>query len=70
MLPQYKGKSRKQCATSYRSVILLSCVGNVIVRILLNRFMNLVVDMKAAEEQCESRSRRGAIHMVFTVRQL
>ncbi|CAH8572038.1 unnamed protein product [Dicrocoelium dendriticum] len=70
VLPLYKGKGSKQCCTNYRGINLLSCVGKVIARILLNRFVSQIVEPNVAEEQCGFRSGRSTIDMVFAARQL
>ncbi|CAH8492886.1 unnamed protein product [Dicrocoelium dendriticum] len=70
VLPVYKGKGSKQCCTNYRGINLLSCVGKVLARILLNRPVSQIVEPKVAEEQCGFRSGRSTIDMVFAARQL
>ncbi|CAI2737188.1 unnamed protein product, partial [Dicrocoelium dendriticum] len=70
VLPLYKGKGSKQCCTNYRGINLLSCVGKVIARILLNRLVSQIVEPNVAEEQCGFRSGRSTIDMVFAARQL
>ncbi|CAH8591003.1 unnamed protein product [Dicrocoelium dendriticum] len=70
VLPLYKGKGSKQFCTHYRGINLLSCMGKVIARILLDRLVSQVVGPDVAEEQCGFCSGRSTIDMVFSARQL
>ena len=54
----------------YRGISLLSIVGEILTKILLNR-LNALFDQKGLipESQCGFRTDRGTIDMIFTARQ-
>ena len=65
----YKQK-RNQVCDKHRGISLLSIVGEILTKILLNR-LNALFDQKGLiqESQCGFRTDRGKIDMIFTARQ-
>ena len=64
----FKKGDRSVCG-NYRGISLLSIVGKVIARLLLNRLLPLAEEI-LPESQCGFRPQWGTIGMVFTLRQL
>ena len=67
----YKQKRNHQVCDNHRGISLLSIVGEILTKILLNR-LNAHFDQKGLipESQCGFRTDRGTIDMIFTTRQL
>ena len=67
----YKRKRNPQVCDNHRDISLLSIVGKILTKILLNR-LNANFDQKGLipESHCGFRTDRGAIDMIFTARQL
>ena len=67
----YKQKRNHQVCDNHRGISLLSIVGEILTKILLNR-LNAHFDQKGLipESQCGFRTDRGTIDMIFTARQL
>jgi len=65
----YKNKGDRSDCNNYRGISLLSVVGKVFARIVLNRLQTLAARIYP-ESQCGFRSGRSTTDMIFTVRQL
>ena len=65
----YKNKGERSDCNNYRGISLLSIVGKVFARVVLNRLQNLA-ERVYPESQCGFRAARSTIDMVFSVRQL
>ncbi|CAG4979837.1 unnamed protein product [Colias eurytheme] len=65
----YKGKGDRGDCNSYRGISLLSVVGKLFGRVIVNRLLKLA-DRVYPEAQCGFRSQRSTIDMIFTLRQL
>ena len=65
----YKKGSKSDCS-KFRSISLLSIVGKLFSRIILNRFVRTIVDGILPESQCGFRTSRGTVDMIFSARQL
>ena len=65
----YKSGPRDQCG-NFRGISLLSVVGKVLSRILLDRLVREIADNALPESQCGFRANRGTNDMIFTARQL
>ena len=67
----YKQKRNHQVCDNHRGISLLSIVGEILTKILLNR-LNAHFDQKGLipESQCGFRTDRGTIDMICTTRQL
>jgi len=70
MVVLYKGKGAKDDCGNYRGISLLSVVGKVLCRIMLDRMLEHIVNDVLPESQCGFRSGRGTVDMIFTARQL
>ena len=69
MVPIYKGKGDKYVCGNYRGISLLSMVGKIFGRVLINRVRDGTEEV-LMEEQCGFRRGRGCVDQVFTVRQI
>ena len=69
IVPLYKGKGDRRECGSYRGISLLSVVGKVYGRVLIERVIECT-DKAIGEEQCGFRSGRGCIDQIFVVRQI
>lgn len=65
----YKSKRDRSDYNTYRGISLLSIVGKVFPRVVLNRLQKLA-DRVYPESQCGFRSGRSTIDMIFSLRQL
>ena len=65
----HKKDDKSECG-NYRGISLLSIVGKVFARILLNRLIATVADQVMPEAQCGFRSERGTNDMIFAIRLL
>ena len=70
MVVLYKGKGRKDDCENYRGISLLSVVGKVLCRILLDRLLTHIADDILSESRFGFRSGRSTIDMIFTAKQL
>ena len=70
MVVLYKGKGPKNECGNYRGIALLSCVGKVLSRILLDRLLSFISNDVLQESQCGFRKNRGTTDMIFSARQL
>ena len=69
MVPIYKGKGDKYVCGNYRGISLLSMVGKIFGRVLINRVRDGTEEV-LMEEQCGFRRGRGCVDQVFAVRQI
>lgn len=69
LISLYKSGPRDQCG-NFRGISLLSVVGKVLARILLDRLVKYVAPLSLPESQCGFRANRGTADMIFTARQL
>ena len=69
IVPLYKGKGSRFECQNYRGISLLSVVGKVYGRILIDR-VRKSTDEAIGEEQCGFRQGRGCIDQIFAVRQI
>lgn len=65
----YKKGPRDLCG-NYRGISLLSVVGKVFSRVLLNRLLKHIAPSVLPESQCGFRPNRGTVDMIFTARQV
>ena len=65
----YKNKGDRSDCNNYQGIALLSTVGKVFARVLLNRLQQLA-DRVYPESQCGIRSQRSIIDTIFSLRQL
>ena len=65
----HKSGAHDQCG-NFRGISLLSIIGKVIARILLDRLNTRIAPNVISESQCGFRPNRGTTDMVFSVRQL
>ena len=65
----YKNKGDRGDCNNYRGISLLSIVGKVYARVVLNRLQKLA-DRIYPESQCGFRAKRSTVDMIFSVRQL
>ena len=65
----YKNKGDRSDCNNYRGISLLSIVGKVYARIILNR-LQLLADRVYPESQCGFRGDRSTTYMIFSLRQL
>ena len=68
IVPIYKGKGEKHVCGNYRGISLLSMVGKLFGRVLINRIRD-GTEEALKEEQCGFRRGRGCVDQVFVVRQ-
>ena len=66
----YKNKGSKADCGNHKGITLLSNAGEILARILLNRFTSNISEDKLPEAQCGFRPGRSTIDMVFTVRHI
>ena len=69
VVPLYKGKGDKFKCGSFRGISLLTVVGKVYGRVLIERIRR-GTDKVTGEEQCGLRRGRGCVDQVFVVRQV
>ena len=69
VVPCYKGKGDKYECNSYRGISLMSVVGKLYGRILINR-VRKGTELAIGEEQCGFREGRGCVDQICVVRQL
>ena len=69
VVPLHKGKGDKNDCMNYRGISLLSALGKVYGRILIERVRVLTEGM-IGEEQCGFRSSRGCVDHVFVMKQM
>ena len=62
-------KGDKSLCSNYRGISLLSAVGKLFAKILLNRLTPLAEEV-LSESQCGFRPSRGTINMIFALRQI
>ena len=67
LVPIYKGKGDKMNCSNYRGISLLSVVGKLYGRVLIER-VKQVTEMRIGEEQGGFRVGRGCVDQVFTLR--
>ena len=65
----YKNKGDRSDCNNYRGISLLSIVGKVYARVVLNR-LQLLAERVYPEAQCGFRAGRSTVDMIFSVRQL
>ena len=65
----YKNKGDRSDCNNYRGISLLSIVGKVFARVVLNRLQSLA-ERVYPEAQCGFRAGRSTVDMVFSLRQL
>jgi len=65
----YKNKGDRKDCNNYRGISLLSIVGKLFARIVLQR-LQVLADRIYPESQCGFRSQRSTVDMIFSVRQL
>ena len=65
----YKNKGDKSDCNNYRGISLLSIVGKVFAKIVLNRLQKLG-DRVYPESQCGFHRNRSTVDMIFSLRQL
>ena len=65
----YKNKGDRGDCNNYRGISLLSIVGKVYARVVLNRLQKLA-DRIYPESQCGFRAERSTVDMIFSLRQL
>ena len=65
----FKKGERSECG-NFRGISLLSIVGKVFARVLLNRMISSIVDDVLPESQCRFRAQRGTSDMIFSTRQI
>ena len=69
VVPLYKGKGDKLECSNYRGISLMSVVGKLYGRVLINRVMRLTEE-RVGEEQGGFRKGRGCMDQVFTLRMI
>ena len=69
IVPIYKGKGDRCECSNYRGISLLSVVGKVYGRVMIERIM-VGTDAAVGEEQCGFRKGRGCVDQIFSVRQV
>ena len=65
----YKKKGDRIDCNNYRGISLLSIVGKVYARVVLNR-LQVLAERVYPEAQCGFRAGRSTVDMIFSVRQL
>ena len=63
-------KGEKSNCGNFREISLLSIVGKVFARVLLNRLISGVANDVLPESQCGFSAQRGTSHMIFSSRQI
>ena len=66
----YKNKGEKSDCSNYRGITLLSIAGKILARVLLNRLIPMIAQENSPESQCGFRFNRGAVDMIFVLRQI
>ena len=67
----FKRKGNPQVCDNHRGIFLLSIIGKILARVLLNRLNeHLEQSRLLPESQCGFKKNRGTIDMIFTARQL
>ena len=69
VISHYKKKGSKLDCGNYRGISLLSVVGKIFARVILNRLIT-VSKQTLPEAQCSFRPGRSTVDMIFAVRQL
>ena len=69
LLSLYKRGSKSDCS-NLRGISLLSIVGKLFSKIILNRLVRTIVNEILPESQCGFRASRGTVDMIFSARQL
>ena len=69
LVPLYKGKGDKMKCMNYRGISLLSVVGKIYGRVLIER-VKAITEGQIGEEQGGFREGRGCVDQVFTLRML
>ena len=69
MVPVYKGKGEKYDCNSYRGICLISAVGKVYGRVLINRARKRI-KATIGGENSGFRKGRGCVEQIFVVKQL
>ena len=69
MVPIYKGKGDRYACGNYRGISLLSIVGKIFGRVLINR-IRAETEEVLMDEQCGFRRGRGCMDQVFVVGQV
>ena len=70
MLPLYKGKGSKSNCGNYRGISLLEAVVKGFSKVLSNRLIQWICFNVIPESQCDFRTGRGTMGMIFSARQL
>ncbi len=65
----YKGGAKSECG-NFRGISLLSVVGKMFSRVIMNRLTAVLAERILPESQCGFRAGRGTVDMIFSVRQL
>ena len=68
VVPLYKGKGDKHECASFRGISLLSVVGKLYGKILVER-IRCMTDIMFSEEQCRFRSGRSCVDQILSVKQ-
>ena len=63
-------KGSKSDGSNFRDISLLSIVGKLFSRIILNRLVCTIVNGILPESQCSFRASHGTVDMIFSARQL
>ena len=66
----YKRKGNKRSCDNHRGISLLSIVGMILARVLINRLPKHLEQGHLPESQCGFRAGRGTIDMIFSARQI
>ena len=69
IVPLYKWKGDKCACSNSRGISLLSVVGKLFGRVLINR-VRAGTECAIGEDQCRFRQGRGCMNQVFAVRQI
>ena len=69
VVPLYKGKGDKMECKNYRGISLLSVVGKLYGRVIINR-VKAQTDMQIGDEQGGFREGRGCVDQVFAIKQV
>ena len=66
----YKNKGPRKICDNHRGISLLSVVGKILARVILNRIITHIVPSVYQESQCGFRSGKGTVDMIFALRQI
>ena len=66
----YKNKGEKSDCSNYGGITLISIVGKIFARVLLNSLVPIIAEDHLLETQCGFRANRETTDMVFVLRQL